>query len=411
MSELPYRLYLLFIISFFLHLPERIPLLGILRFDLILIALIFILLLFSKPHNEIERIESETSKILKLLILYILISLPLVEWPGTVLRAGIPHFIKVVVFFFFTVSLITTEERLRRFVFVFILCQTFRILEPLYLHMTEGYWGAATWMGPGEMMDRLAGAPSDVINPNGLAFVIASVIPFFHYSSLASSLKYKILYLSLLPLFLYALVLTASRSGFLALGIVITGFILRSRKKLLLIILVTISSIIAFSSLSEIQKERYLSIYRHDVRGSETAQGRIAGNIIDFEVAMKKPIVGHGLGTSAEANFHAIGNAQISHFLYTEILQELGFLGLIIFLFFMKSIISNFRKALKLIKEKKQNSSYLLNINHAMLVWLWMNILFSFASYGLSTYVWYLLGGLSVAMLRLSMVHRDLNAI
>jgi len=172
MKELPYRLYLLFIISFFLHLPERIPLLGMLKFDVVLIALIFILLILSKTRHDSERNESNTSKILKILMLYVIISLPLVRWPGSVLRAGIPNFIKVVIFFYFTVSLITTEERLKKFISLFIVCQTFRVIEPLYLHITNGYWGSATSMGSGEIMERLSGAPHDVVNPNGLAFVI-----------------------------------------------------------------------------------------------------------------------------------------------------------------------------------------------------------------------------------------------
>lgn len=37
-----------------------------------------------------------------------------------------------------------------------------------------------------------------------------------------------------------------------------------------------------------------------------------------------------------------------------------------------------------------------------MQVWLLMNILFSFASYGLSSYEWYLFGGLSVVTARLA---------
>jgi len=398
MKELAFKLYILFIISFFLHLPERIPLLGMLNFDLVLIALIFILLLLSKTRHDPEWNESDTGKILKILMLYIVISLPLVRWPGSVLRAGIPNFIKVIIFFYFTVSLITTEERLKKFISLFIVCQTFRVIEPLYLHITNGYWGSVTWMGPGDMMDRLSGAPYDVINPNGLAFVITSVIPFLHYLSWSSSFKYKILYLSLLPPFLYALVLTASRTGFLALGIVIINFVLRSKRKLLLIIIITLFSIIGFSNLSEIQKDRYLSIYRHDIRGGKSAEGRIEGNIDDFEVAMKRPIVGHGLGTSAEATAHATGNWQISHSLYIEILQELGFIGLIIFLFFIKSIISNFRKATKQVRENIRNNIYLLNMNRAMFVWFWMNLLYSFASYGLSSYEWYLFGGLSVVI-------------
>ncbi len=403
-NELPYKLYLLFIISFFLRLSDRLPFLGYIRFDLILIFLISALLLRSKPSNDNVLKESNANVVLKILMIYIVISLPFVEWKGSVISYGIPNFIKAVIFFYFTSSLITTEERLKKFLLVFIVCQSFRILEPLYLHIANGYWGAVTYMGADEMMDRLSGAPHDIVNPNGLAFVITSVIPFFHYTSLSSSMKFKIIYLCILPLFLYTLVLTASRTGFLALGMIVINLILRSKKKLLLILITLISAIIVFLNLSDIQRDRYLSIYRKDVRGSSTAHGRLAGDIKDFQVAMEHPLFGHGLGTSIEANYHATGEAAPSHFLYTEILQELGFIGLIIYLFYLKSIISNFHWALKMIKGKMRHGSYLLNINNAMLVWLWMNILYSFASYGLSSYEWYLFGGLSLTIYHIATV-------
>ena len=38
----------------------------------------------------------------------------------------------------------------------------------------------------------------------------------------------------------------------------------------------------------------------------------------------------------------------------------------------------------------------------AMQVWLVMNVVFSFASYGLSSYEWYLFGGLSVVLQRIA---------
>ena len=38
-------------------------------------------------------------------------------------------------------------------------------------------------------------------------------------------------------------------------------------------------------------------------------------------------------------------------------------------------------------------------------VWLWMNLIFSLASYGLSDYEWYLLGGLAVVLSRMAAAH------
>ena len=157
--------------------------------------------------------------------------------------------------------------------------------------------------------------------------------------------------------------------------------------------------------MGQIQKERYLSLVQNDVRGAATAQGRINGLISNFKVAINRPIVGYGLGTSREANYNVMGGyAQPSHNLYVEIFQELGLIGLIIFLIYIKAIITNVLVALKKLKETSQEDSFLISFTNAMQVWLLMNILFSLASYGLSSYEWYLFGGLSVVIKRFSEV-------
>ncbi len=224
MKDFAFKLYLLFTVSWFLHLTARLPILGVIRFDLILIGLIALLIVTDKSGYESNPIDStNTSKKLIILFAWIIISIPFAQWPGSVLRTGIPNLIKAVAFYYFTVSLLDSEKKLKTFITVFLVCQSFRIFEPMYLHITTGYWGSSTNMGEGEMMDRLAGAPSDIINGNGLAFVIVTVIPFYHYLCISSSNKLRLLYLTALPIFLYALVLTASRTGFLALIVILAG--------------------------------------------------------------------------------------------------------------------------------------------------------------------------------------------
>src|SRR5690606_27442589 len=79
-----------------------------------------------------------------LLILYIFISLPLVEWPGSVIRNNLSQFVKAVVFFFFAALLIDSNRRLKLFLVVFLGCQVIRVFEPLFLNVTQGYWGSKT---------------------------------------------------------------------------------------------------------------------------------------------------------------------------------------------------------------------------------------------------------------------------
>ncbi|MBZ5555294.1 MAG: O-antigen ligase family protein [Acidobacteriia bacterium] len=404
MENLSFRVYLVFIVSYLVHLPARYSILGAIRFDLILVALIGATLFFSKPKRTGEGL-SLTSKILIVLWIDILVSIPFAAWPGTVIQAGIPNMIASAIFYYYTITLINSEKRLKIFILVFVACQSLRVFEPLYLHFTTGYWGDSTNMGGAKllMMDRLAGAPTDTVNPNGLAAIICTIVPLYHFLGFQSSWKSKVVYLGAMPLLAYALVLTASRSGFLAFLVILIGILIKSKKKALMVGAMVVCGVIFVASLDPLQRDRYLSIGESDVAGSATVEGRMEGVVADFKAGMERPVFGSGLGTSKELNYHTRGIAMPSHNLYMETFEELGVIGLIILLTFMGTIISNFRFVVKTTSGLLDKKGYLSRLGNALQVWLWMNILFSFASYGLSTYSWYLFAGLSVVVRKLAL--------
>ncbi len=401
MNELGLVLYIIFTISWFLHLGTRIPILGIIRFDLILVILLIIISYINRNiDNEYDKTEVDSSLII--LIAYSIITLPLAEWPGSVIRYGIPNFIKAVVFYYFTIIFITNEKKLKLFIFVYLICQTYRVIEPLYLHITSGYWGSFASMEGGEVLLRLSGGPSDTINPNGLAAVIVTIIPFYYFLS-ELTWKNKIILVTLLPVFIYALLLTASRSGMIGLAIILMGIIYLSKKRYLIMALTIIAFFIIFPNLSPDQQDRYLSIFQSNTKNAATAEGRLTGTLSTMKLILHKPIIGHGLGTSAEANAN-YGNmpmALMPHNLFIEVGIELGLIGLILFLKFMKSIIMNYLRCYKMLKIK-YSKGFLMKINEAMLILLLLNIVMSFASYGLNLPGWYLFAGLSVVIMRIS---------
>lgn len=396
-THIAFILYVVYLISFFLRLPARIPVLGVIRFDFILVGIIT-LLVFGSKATKGNRLD-DASKYLLAIFLYSIVTLPLVEWPGSVVNAGMVEFVKGAIFYFFTVSLVVSEKRLKTVIAVFVGCNLIRIVEPLILNLTTGYLGSSTHLGGSDFAGRLSGAPSDTVNPNGLAFVIATVIPFLHYVLAPISRKAFVLYLLLIPVLLYTMGLTLSRSGVLALAIIAFGIWLKSTHKFLLLVLGVVGLAVIFMNLNEVQKDRYLSIVSDDARQSSSAAGRIEGWSADFSVAMNRPIIGHGLGTSREANWNVAGRDQISHILWAEIWQEIGLIGLILFILYLSAMIRNFREAARLIKGRLAKDDFLYRCTQAMQVWLLMNLLFSLASYGLKSYEWYLFGGLSVVLL------------
>lgn len=404
MSNLGFNIYIIFTISWFLHLGTRFPILGLIRFDLLLVSFLFILSLQKQNDNIINK--TQTNKLIKILLIYSIITIPFVEWPGSVINTGIESLIKAVIFYYFTISFVQTEEKIEKFIIIFIGCQLFRIVEPLYLHITEGYWGEMAYMGNAEFLDRLSGAPLDTVNPNGLAFIICTVLPFLFLRFRFNWLN-KLFCLCLIPICIYALLLTGSRSGLMGLLIIYFVFIFKSNKRIILIITGICIVIIGFPLLNPDQQDRYLSIIGMGQKNLATAKGREKGVIEDFIVALRRPIFGHGIGTSREANAHYRGIYQVSHNFYAETAQELGFTGLLIILFYIVSLFSVLAQSNQFFRERGKGG-FLYSVNEFLQVWLWLNVLFSFVSYGLTSYEWYLLGGIAVVVLKI--IQEDMMA-
>ena len=70
-----------------------------------------------------------------------------------------------------------------------------------------------------------------LLQPIHFIFVILMVLPFLHFLT-SVSWKNKIIYLIMGPTLIYALLLTASRTGFVCLLAVLAGFWLKSRNKI-----------------------------------------------------------------------------------------------------------------------------------------------------------------------------------
>ncbi len=405
MKNLGLNVYLLFVVSWLLHLPARVSLLGVLRLDLVLVAILSFLAL-SKTTDKTGP-STQTDRLLRGLIVYSIVTIPFVEWPGSVIKSGIPDFIKAIVFYYFTIAFIRTEIDLKKFIFVFLVCLVGRILEPLYLHITVGYWGSwAAMAGGGEFLNRLSGSPYDVVNPNGLAFIICTVLPFLYFMS-GLSWKTWLAFVCLTPPSLYALALTGSRSGLIGLSFVLLGILVKSKRRLSLGLCSVFAAVVGFSILNPDMQDRYLSIFGGGQKNIATAEERVEGMEGQFLVVLRRPIFGHGLGTSPEANYHFassgpyVGRDLPAHNLYLEVAQELGLVGLVIFVLLMKSIFSSFVQSQRVFRHQNVGA-FLQKFVDAMQVWMVLNFIFSFASYGLSSYDWYLMGGVSVVMQRLA---------
>ena len=398
-----FGLYIFFTIDFFLHFSARSSAYATLRPTLLLTAIIGVMLMSQKDKFR-GCGDAPAFKAILLLIIYIVVTLPFVSWPGSVIRNNIPEFAKAVSFFFFTALIIDTEKRLRTFLFVFVACQLFRVLEPLYLHLVDGYWGSATYIGGGEMAMRLSGAPADIINPNELGFVIVTVFPYLYYLGWGNPGKMgKLAFIVFAPLLIYTLVLTMSRSSMIALGVVLWMIFRESAHKFSILVLLAVTAVVVWSHLSPIEKDRYLSIVSSHAAQSGTAEGRISGMWEEFEIGLKRPLFGHGLGTTPEAKAHVVGKSRAAHNLYAELIIELGLLGLFVFLRYLSAIYKSFSTNREIMKSVQRDSKtdFQYRLNQVITAVFWMYVVFSLSYWGLSYYYWYMFGGMTFAFSRI----------
>lgn len=119
MNDLGLKLYLLFTVSWFLHLSARLPFLGDVRVDFLLILSMLATIVIGKKSDIQQNTSNDISRALTILFVYVVVTLPFVQWPGSVLNAGIPNFIKVIIFYYFTVSFcnISTKAEIISFYF------------------------------------------------------------------------------------------------------------------------------------------------------------------------------------------------------------------------------------------------------------------------------------------------------
>jgi hypothetical protein len=407
-----FSIFLLFTASYFLRFTARFPALGAVRFDMLLYLILVVCALAAKGNTE----KGENDRIVDALIKFFycaMLSVPLAMWPGSVMRAGLPNFLKSVLFFLYIARFVNTEKKLKLFVVVFLGCQIFRGLEPAYLHLTQGYWGsfaASHPAGGGKMqiLERLSGAPADIVNPNQLGWVINSTFPFLYYLGWQAKKKYlRLGAIALAGILMYPLLLTGSRTGIVCLFVILLAIVAlgknASKNLVILCFVITPLLSVVMGLLSPDMAERYRSLVDSNAAGAETTQGRITGLQRNLSTAVNfHGIFGHGLGTTSEVNTHYLGGRQPSHNLYLETLQEVGVVGLFFFLRYIATILSVLKNTK--IDLEHMSTSYPFRLIMALQVWIFYQLIYSLACFGLLSWEWYLFGGLALVTIRLAIV-------
>src|SRR5213080_1650800 len=107
-----FYLFCVFLVSYFLHLTARVQVLGTLHFDLLLAAATALAIALGGRRTTPGSSARMDPVARRLWILggYILVTIPFVEWPGSVLH-NLETYAKSLCFFFFVVATVDTTKK------------------------------------------------------------------------------------------------------------------------------------------------------------------------------------------------------------------------------------------------------------------------------------------------------------
>jgi O-antigen ligase len=194
------------------------------------------------------------------------------------------------------------------------------------------------------VLHKGTGIGAFLVDENDLCLAINMIIPFCFFGAVTSAGKKRIFYFCLSCLFLFVVILTRSRGGFVGLVAMLSYGWIRSKKKILMGFVLSMLVIFAVLVAPSTYDERIQSIVEEGTQRG-TAADRIYIWNIGWDMFLDNPILGVGQGNfpyefrkyEVEAGFSEglYGRSRAgraAHSIYFTLLPELGLVGVSIFL-------------------------------------------------------------------------------
>lgn len=346
-------LFLIYVITWYMQLGTRLDILGNIRFEFLIAALLGALALLTFK----KRAETP-SGLLHLVVLFYLccgfsfIFTPSIDRSWTVF---LNYVIKYSFFSFFVYSFVKSPNGLRFFLVAIFLAWTKMGQEGLYGAVT----GSMMWMNQGVM--RLHGATGSYFHPNSFSGFAIGTLPFiYYYFPIVGKLTQAILCVNLV--FALNIILhTGSRTGYVAfIGIIIYGLV-KSSKKLKLIVYSLCLAVLIVPQIPTQYTERFESIISGKDKAGKSTEKR-KEILRDAVTVFAENPLGVGVGAFPDVRYQRFGRHQDTHNLYLQIATNLGIQGLIVF---SSLIFLLFRKLTFVINSAKaQLHMVLVNMQH-----------------------------------------------
>jgi len=237
---------------------------------------------------------------------------------------GIQDWLKILVFYVLVITSVNRPQDFRLLIVAFIAIAAIFELHSLREYFNgRGVSRMGTW--------RMIAVNSTLGDPNSLAATTNTFIPMLLPMTVFAKHRWqKLAILGLLCLFVFVILCTGSRGGFIALGCLVIGIVLYSKYRWKILPLMIILPILLWSFLPEDLQNRYRTIIDPSA-GPASAQTSAEARSTFFWEATKiwkrQPVFGVGPNGFKTAS----GTGHAPHSLYAQILSDLGTFGVIAF--------------------------------------------------------------------------------
>jgi hypothetical protein len=261
------------------------------------------------------------------LLVWALLTLPLSEWPSGSLKVLLDPYLQSLVLFWLVSALLVDEDRLRTFVLTLTWCSV-----PLAFTALR-HFSAGTYMAGAERIEGYASGLAS--NPNDLALMLVVILPLTAaLVGLSDKPIVRLVLAGVVVLQAAAIVVTFSRSGFIALAIVTGAGLLRLVRNRSVGILGGIALVVflAWFVVPQGYIDRLTTIGDINSDSTGSAQARWRDTVAAEGVILDHPLVGSGLGLDYLALNRARGATWKSvHNAYLQCGVDLGVLGLALY--------------------------------------------------------------------------------
>src|SRR5262245_5274702 len=249
---------------------------------------------------------------------------PLAASPRDSFNVLFDPLIKILIVFAMQIALVDTVSRYRAMMGIMVFCQALYSLGAINTFLTGGYSEMSSFQA------RISGWGASLGNPNDVACVLALMSPISVICALLQRGWKRWLFFACAGFTAVAILFTYSRSGFLAL-VASCGLLIwkatRGRRVKVLLPIAVMAAVLLVAAPGK-YKARLSTIFNPEADPTNSAQERQEHMTRAYEIAIRRPIVGVGMG-----NFHIYAISEMrAHNAYLETAAELGVIGLIAFL-------------------------------------------------------------------------------